>query len=285
MSDPDLTVEKQQAQPSAAPARRSRVPMAYAEYEGDKQFATTLARGMELLMCFTPDRFQLANKELCQMLNLPKGTVSRLTYTLCKLGYLYQTPGSGLYALGSAVVPASYPLLANIGLRQLARPAMDELADYVGGSVSMGIRDRLNVVFVETSRSRHALSGKLADIGLSYPIAASAIGRAYLAACTPAERLALLNEIRVKSPEDWERYEKQIDAALQDFERFGFCVTYGELRPEIVAVGVPVPGLHHGRRLVFNCAIHKFRVTREQLYAEVGPRLLSMVRGLAQSNT
>jgi hypothetical protein len=30
-----------------------RVPLGYHEYAGDKQFATTLARGIELLRCFT----------------------------------------------------------------------------------------------------------------------------------------------------------------------------------------------------------------------------------------
>ena len=44
--------------------------------------------------------------------------------------------------------------MASIGLRQHARGLMNELADETGGDVSMGIRDRLSVVLIETSRSR-----------------------------------------------------------------------------------------------------------------------------------
>jgi DNA-binding IclR family transcriptional regulator len=260
--------------------RPSRVLPAYSEFAGDKQFATTLARGLALLKCFTPAQPVLANKELCAMTGLPKGTISRLTYTLCQLGYLRAEPGSARYELGSAVVSIGYPLLANVGLRQLARPLMNELADYVRGSVSMGIRDRLNMVFIETSRSLASYSSKLADIGLTYPISATALGWAYLAACDEAEQQALLNEIRVKAPQEWESHGPNLQRALKNFSRTGFCASYGDLRPEVVAVAVPYPGMVNGRHIVFNCVMHAFRVTREQVEKDIGPRLVSMVRSL-----
>ena len=58
---------------------------------GDKQFATTLARGIELLRCFTADATELSNADLAQRSGLPRPTVSRLTYTLTVLGYLRHT--------------------------------------------------------------------------------------------------------------------------------------------------------------------------------------------------
>src|SRR5690606_26882640 len=80
----------------------SRVPQAYGEYEGDRQFATTLARGLELLRCFTPQQPVLGNKELAQRMDLPRPTISRLAYTLMCMGYLAQDQDSGKYRLGSA---------------------------------------------------------------------------------------------------------------------------------------------------------------------------------------
>ena len=49
------------------------------EHEGDRQFATTLARGLEVLRCFTPLEPLLGNKEISVRTGLPKPTVSRLT--------------------------------------------------------------------------------------------------------------------------------------------------------------------------------------------------------------
>ncbi|MDB5796477.1 MAG: iclR [Paucimonas sp.] len=252
-----------------------------AAYAGDRQFATTLARGLHLLTCFSPARPVLANKDFCRMLDLPKGTVSRLTYTLCQLGYLRQGSPSGGFELGSATVALGYPLLANMGLRQEARPAMNALADHARASVSMGIRDRLNIVFVETSRSRRARSSRTADIGLSYPIAATAIGWAWLAACDAREREATLNEIRVKQAENWERHGRNILRSLEQFPGRGFCASFGDLRPEIVAVAAPYPARIDGRIVVFNCAMHASRCSPEQAVTDIGPRLLEMLRGLA----
>src|SRR3954471_4352807 len=115
------------------------------EHEGDRQFATTLARGLEVVGFCTPLEPMLGNKEISVRTGLPKPTVSRLTYTLTKLGYLRHNMRLGKYQLGSAVLSIGYPLLASMNVRQVARPLMKELADYCNGSVSMGVRDRLNM--------------------------------------------------------------------------------------------------------------------------------------------
>ena len=265
--------------PKNAPV--TRVLDSFAEFEGDKQFATTLARGLEILRCFTPEGPILGNKDLAERTNLPKPTVSRFTYTLSRLGYLKADHISSKYQLGPAVLAIGHPLLATMSLRQLARPAMKELADYAGGSVSMGIRDRLNIVYVETSRSSSMFSRQLSDIGLSQPIAATAIGRAYLAACKPADREAICNEIRIKTPQDWERHHRKIVQSLSDFEKYGFCLSWGDLRRDVHAVGVPLRRLGSGEIVVFNCALQSFLVKPGQIRTDIGPRLAAMVRGLA----
>ena len=107
----------------AAPLSPPAASFSY-EHEGDRQFATTLARGLEVLRCFTPLEPLLGNKEISVRTGLPKPTVSRLTYTLTKLGYLRHNMRLGKYQLGSAVLSIGYPLLASMNVRQVARPHM-----------------------------------------------------------------------------------------------------------------------------------------------------------------
>jgi DNA-binding IclR family transcriptional regulator len=247
------------------------------EHEGDRQFATTLARGLEVLRCFTPLEPMLGNKEISVRTGLPKPTVSRLTYTLTKLGYLRHNMRLGKYQLGSAVLSIGYPLLASMSVRQLARPLMKELADYSGGSVSMGIRDRLNMVYVESSRNGNALT-MLPDIGTAVPIAQAAIGRAFLAACTPPEREAVLNQIKVKQPELHRKFRAAIDKSLEDIRSRGFCVSVGELRREVAAVAVPMRRTVDGEIIAFNCGVPAFALKKGQLEEDIGPRLVAMVR-------
>ena len=257
----------------------SPVPVYSYEHEGDRQFATTLARGLEVLRCFTPLEPMLGNKEISVRTGLPKPTVSRLTYTLTKLGYLRHNMRLGKYQLGSAVLSIGYPLLASMSARQVARPYMKELADYANASVSMGIRDRLNVVFVESCRSASG-TPTLPDIGTAIPIAQAAVGRAFLAACTPAEREAVLNQMKVKEPEIYRKYRAQIDKSLQEIRERGFCVSNGELRREVHAVGVPMRRTVDGEIVSFNCSVPTFMLKKGQLEDDIGPRLVQMVRNI-----
>jgi DNA-binding IclR family transcriptional regulator len=252
------------------------------EHEGDRQFATTLARGLEVLRCFTPLEPLLGNKEISVRTGLPKPTVSRLTYTLTKLGYLRHNMRLGKYQLGSAVLSIGYPLLASMNVRQAARPVMKELADYSSGSVSMGVRDRLNIVFVESCRSGNGIA-TLPDIGTAVPISTSVIGRAFLAACTPPEREAILNQLKVKDPEAHRKFRPSIDKALEEIRARGFCTSMGELRREVFAVGVPMRRTVDGEIVSFNCTVPAFLAKKGQLEEDLGPRLVAMVRNIEAS--
>lgn len=246
----------------------------------DKQFATTLARGLDILRCFTSVKPVLGNKELADRIGLSRPTISRFTYTLTKLGYLRTDTLSGKYRLGPAVISLGYPLLVSIPLRQLARPLMHELANEVHCSVSMGIRDRLSIVYVETSRPPMSQVTQLSDIGLRYPIASSAIGRAYVAGCDVPARQALLNEIRVGTPAVWARCETWLMRAHDEFIQKGFCAGYGEQHPDYQAVAVPMGRLFDGELMVFNCVGPVHSISRRRMETRVGPKLVAMVNQL-----
>ena len=54
----------------------------------DRKFANTLARGLAVLRAFRASDSGLTHAQIADRTGLPKPTVSRLTYTLCELGYL-----------------------------------------------------------------------------------------------------------------------------------------------------------------------------------------------------
>lgn len=249
------------------------------DFSNDRQFATTLARGLEILHCFTPRENQLGNAELAARTGMPKATISRFTYTLVRLGYLRVNRVSGKYQMGSAVLSVGYPLLASISIRQLARPFMKSLADHVNGSVSLGMRDRLNMVYIESSRAEASMTFP-PDVGLSFPIISTAMGRALLGGCSHEERVVLCNEIRAKSPEDWKTFQPRVEESLECFNRHGFSISHGDARPNIHAVGVPMRRTADGEILVFNCGVSSFLLKDGQLKGDIGPRLVTMVRSV-----
>lgn len=78
----------------------------------DRQFATTLQRGLLVLACFDVRQPFLTNKEISARTGIPSPTVSRLTYTLTLMGYLkhHRHLGKyGKYELGNAVLSLAHP--------------------------------------------------------------------------------------------------------------------------------------------------------------------------------
>lgn len=82
----------------------SPLPLPPEALDTDHRFATTLASGLELLRCFTVSGPALGNRELADLLRLPKSTISRLTFTLTALGFLRKNQALGKYELGPAVL-------------------------------------------------------------------------------------------------------------------------------------------------------------------------------------
>ncbi|MDC3823545.1 IclR family transcriptional regulator [Pseudomonas aeruginosa] len=244
----------------------------------DRQFVTALARGLELLRCFTPRESLLGNQELAKKTGLPKPTVSRLTHTLTRLGYLRHLPHSGKYQLEVGVMSFGYAMLSNLSIRALARPLMEEMAGYAKAAVAMAARDRLSMVYLDVVHGEANLTMRR-QVGSHLSLHRSAIGRACLAAMPEDEREFILGHIRKRHPEDWPEVRKGLERAFRDYADYGFCLSLGEWQRDVNAVGVALHHESHGL-LAFNCGGPSFHLKREKLEDDIGPRLLRMVHNI-----
>ncbi|HCG1307448.1 TPA: IclR family transcriptional regulator [Pseudomonas aeruginosa] len=244
----------------------------------DRQFVTALARGLELLRCLTPRESLLGNQELAKKTGLPKPTVSRLTHTLTRLGYLRHLPHSGKYQLEVGVMSFGYAMLSNLSIRALARPLMEEMAGYAKAAVAMAARDRLSMVYLDVVHGEANLTMRR-QVGSHLSLHRSAIGRACLAAMPEDEREFILGHIRKRHPEDWPEVRKGLERAFRDYADYGFCLSLGEWQRDVNAVGVALHHESHGL-LAFNCGGPSFHLKREKLEDDIGPRLLHMVHNI-----
>ncbi|MBH9017144.1 IclR family transcriptional regulator [Pseudomonas aeruginosa] len=244
----------------------------------DRQFVTALARGLELLRCFTPRESLLGNQELAKKTGLPKPTVSRLTHTLTRLSYLRHLPHSGKYQLEVGVMSFGYAMLSNLSIRALARPLMEEMAGYAKAAVAMAARDRLSMVYLDVVHGEANLTMRR-QVGSHLSLHRSAIGRACLAAMPEDEREFILGHIRKRHPEDWPEVRKGLERAFRDYADYGFCLSLGEWQRDVNAVGVALHHESHGL-LAFNCGGPSFHLKREKLEDDIGPRLLHMVHNI-----
>ena len=252
------------------------------EFGRDRQFVSALARGLEILRAFQPGDGPLGNQELAQRTGLPKPTVSRLTYTLMRLGHLVYLPRLGKYQVGPAVLALGHLALGAMSVRQVARQRMETLAEYADLPVALGTRDRLSMIYAEACRSRKTVSLRY-DVGTRIPIAVTAMGRAYLAGLPEREREYLLAKLTRRYCADWRQVRRGIDKAVEDLATRGFCASLGDWQADILSVGVPLRLPDGGGLMAINCGGPSFLVTQQKLEGDIGPRLVDLARSIRAS--
>jgi DNA-binding IclR family transcriptional regulator len=248
------------------------------EEESSGQFVTALARGLELMRCFTPRDNVLGNQELARMTGLPKPTVTRLTNTLMRLGCLKREMHSGKYQLDVGVLGFGYAMLSNLSIRSVAHPLMEELANHAQAAVAMAARDRLQMVYLDVVQGQGNTTMRR-QIGSYLPLAQSSAGRACLAAMPESEREFLLDHIRQREADQWPAIRKGLDRAFRDYTDYGFCLSIGEWHRDVNSVAVPLLHPQFGL-LAFNCGGPSFQLSRDKLTDDIGPRLINMVNNI-----
>jgi DNA-binding IclR family transcriptional regulator len=262
-----------------APRTKARVR---ARAKQDRHFVTALARGLEVLTCFRSGDALLGNGELAERCRLPKSTVSRLAQTLARLGYLRYVDDVAKYRLGGSTLALGSAMLSGMAIRQLARPMMQEVADFSRAVVALGMRVGLGIIYIEVCRNSAALSLSL-DVGSRLPLSMTAIGRAYIAGASEDERQDILRQLRAADEAGWPRIKRMVDAAVEQHRKIGCCSSFGEWQPDIngIAIGFrPGGGLP---AMAINVGAQSFNLPRAFLLSEVRPRLTSVVRRIEEA--
>lgn len=267
---------------STAKVREPRAP-ARPEGAKDRKFVTALARGLNVLRGFRPGDVSLGNLELAERTGLPKPTISRLTYTLTQLGYLTHSEKHGTYQLGPAVLSLGYAMLTNLDIRERVRPMLQELSNQVDATVALGARDGLEAVYLEVCRGPAPVTLHV-DVGRRVPLAPTAMGRALLTALGPEERAALMRRIEQVSDDaaTYANVARDVARAVDEVARQGFCFSIGAWRAEVNAIGVPLV-THDQKVYGLICGGPAFRISREKLATECGPRLVELAKRISAS--
>ena len=242
----------------------------------DPRFASSLARGWALLEAFTDAPAGLSNKSLAERTGLSKASVSRLSTALVARGMLRFDADTRRYRLGSSALTLGYPLLASLGVRRIARLPMHEMAHELGATISLAMRDRHRMVYVESCRANQPLAFR-PDVGTVLPMARTAAGRVWLSSAQAAEREAAMQDwkAQVADAADW---RPAIDQAQRDFDHAGFCTSQGDWHADVHAVAVPLDVPLAGERLVLNCGMPARKLKPGELQDRIAPKLMALAQ-------
>lgn len=250
-----------------------------APQDHDPNFVTALARGLALLRCFRTGDTLLGNREFVKRTGLPKATVNRLANTLVSLGYLRYDVALGKYGLDAGVLALGYGYLASSGLIALARPHMVNFAQQFGVSISLGKRDRLEMVYLESIRS-DAGASLILGVGSRLSILSSSMGRAYLAALSSSQREALLQDCSQAFPEQWKAEILAAREAIEMAAQRGYASSFREWHPAVHACAVAFRVAGENDVYSMSCSAAYQARTEAEFHAQLAPALSALASRL-----
>jgi DNA-binding IclR family transcriptional regulator len=245
----------------------------------DRQFVAALARGLDVLRCFTATTPELGTSDIARITGMPQPTVWRLCYTLLQLGYLVSIPGRQTLRPGIPLLGLGYAVLATQPIAEIALPAMQALAVRYEGAVSLGARDGLSMIYLQRCQGSSIVFTEL-QVGSRVPLATSATGWAYIAGLEAGARKELIGELKAQAGSDWPKTEKSLIAALKTFEKTGYVVNRGVLHKRINSVAVPIRSEDGGVLLALSAGGIVDVFTADVL-AEIGEELMKFAERLA----
>lgn len=127
--------------------------------------------------------------ELGSALGIAKASLLRILRTLEDEGVVRRD--GERYFLGARVLDFSHGYLRGLELTGVARPLMEDLAHRTGQTISLAVRDGLEIVYIAIERAQQDI-GIQGEIGGRHPANATALGKVLLAGLDPVEAADLV---------------------------------------------------------------------------------------------
>lgn len=199
----------------------------------------SVKRALQILVAFDGQAPAMGITELAQKVGLNKSTTYGLVSTLEQCEFLEQIPGSGKYRLGLKLFELGNLVLQQMELKSVAAPFLHELAEKVGETVHLTIRDRGETVYIDKVECPHSVR-LWSWVGLRKPLHSSASGKVLISELDQETRRKLLGNTLVRRTSrtisDWE----QLEWHLEQVREQGFAMDDEENEEGVRCVAAPI---------------------------------------------
>lgn len=201
-------------------------------------FIEALARGLEVITAFRPNRPVMTLAEVAAATGLARPTARRILLTLDELGYVRAAERG--FSLTPRVLELGVAYVRSMGLWEVARPHLERLVARTGESCSIAQLDGSDIVYVARVSVPRIVSLAV-QIGTRFPALATSLGKIQLAALDQAELDAVLAQpTRSGLVARWQPDRAERDAELRDVRARGWALTDEQLTLGIRSVAAPL---------------------------------------------
>lgn len=246
----------------------------------DRQFVTALARGLEVLRCFSAARPELGSREIAALIGLPQPTVWRLCYTLSHLGYLVPGVNPGKLRVGAASLALGAASLDALQFTEVIRPHLRRFIADFPAAVILAQQHQFSMVYLLRCDGDTTFVMKL-PVGSSVPLFDSTVGRVCLAGWTEETRAPLLRQLQQHSPDQGKLWLKKLAETQEQLKTRGFVVDDGEASAAVRMAALPLLSPDRSTAYTLLCGGPSFALPQDLLEERIGPALVALARQIA----
>jgi IclR family pca regulon transcriptional regulator len=240
--------------------------------DDDPDFVEAVARGLDVLKAFAPDRATMSLADVAAESGLARPTARRILRTLLALGYVRADDGA--FALTPRVLELGMAYVQSLGLWDVARPHMEALVERTGESSSVAQLDGSDIVYVARVAVPKIIALRVA-IGTRFPAHATSLGKVLLAGLPPDELDGVLADpSRAGVRPRWQPDRAELDAVLREVRARGWALTDEQLAPGIRSVATPLRDAAGRVVAALNVTVHAAETSVETLTGTYLPLLL-----------
>lgn len=236
----------------------------------DRNFVSSLRKGLDVLTCFGRQHTYLTVSEAARLTATSPASARRSLLTLQQLGYL-DSDGKRFWMLPRALL-VTHAFIASRPMPSLAQPLLDALSERTRESATLGQMLDDDVIVIARSTARRSLSTGL-GIGARLPLYCSATGRVLLAGLPEHEAARRLQAMPRPA---FTRHTVTDASRLLDLlnrcREQGWASSDGELEINVRAMAVPLSDREGRTDAAMSIAVSAERMThREFVQAFLGP--------------
>jgi DNA-binding IclR family transcriptional regulator len=198
----------------------------------------TLRRALEVLDAFTESRGRLTLAELAVITRQNKATLLRHLEAFLSARLIERQGDTYSLGLGAFDLGARY--LVHNDLYAISRAPMEELAESLGETISLAIRDASEVVYIEVVHGQSEI-GVQSSVGVRQPMHCSALGKVLLAWLTPEEREAsVYAHPMVRLTSRTITSKRELESHLEVVRKLGYAMDNEERAEGVSCVAAPI---------------------------------------------
>jgi IclR family transcriptional regulator, pca regulon regulatory protein len=247
--------------------------------ETGPDFIEALARGLDVIRAFGPNRPIMTLSEVATVTGLARPTARRMLLTLEELGYVRVAQGG--FALTPRVLELGMAYIGSTSIWDIARPHMERLVGCTNESSSIAQLDGSDIVYVVRVAVPKIITIAV-TIGTRFPALQTSLGKVLLAELPPDELeqvLALPSRSGVAPL--WRPTTEERDSALYEVRTRGWALADEHLAYGIRSIAAPLRDGTNRVIAALNVSVHAAETSIEILTEKYLPQLLQSAAAIS----